>query len=234
MPTYDHNRDTSQVVYARLRELITRGNLAPGARVLESEVADRFEVSRTPVRQATRRLAHEGYIRYEEQGKRRSSAVVAPLTRSDAYELFMIVGALEGVAARRVASAEEDVRDRVSADLGDANELLRAMTREEDPSPNRLFDLDSHFHQIIVDAGSGPRLEEVHGGLKPQTERYVRTYMYGIREEFVDSLEQHRAIIEAISKGDPERAAAAVAGNWHSAGQRLSEIVDNLGERGVW
>lgn len=227
-------RDARDRVYRRLRELITRGNLAPGARVRETEVAERLGVSRTPVRAATQRLVQEGYLASEGDGRRRSSPVVSPLTESDARELFTLVGAVEGVAGRSIAGQGRDARARVGSELGEANEALRELAGTENPDPDGLFDLDWRFHHVIVRAGSGPRLRKVHARLKPQTERYVRTYMYGMRSEFVASLGEHERIIEAIASGDGDETVLAVARNWSNAAERLGRIVAQLGERGVW
>src|SRR5206468_5574524 len=89
-------------VYARLRDLIVQGSLAPGSRIAETEIATRLGVSRTPVREALQRLQQEGYVNGS-PGAQQSRLTVAPLTRDDVYELLNIVGSLEGLGARRAA-----------------------------------------------------------------------------------------------------------------------------------
>ena len=89
-------------VYARLRDLIVQGLLAPGSRIVETEIASRLGVSRTPVREALQRLQQEGYV-MGSPGAQQSRLTVAPLTRDDVYELLNIVGALEGMGARGAA-----------------------------------------------------------------------------------------------------------------------------------
>src|SRR5215210_480769 len=86
-------------VYSRLRDLIVQGLLAPGSRIVETEIASRLGVSRTPVREALQRLQQEGYV-IGSPGAQQSRLTVAPLTRDDVYELLNIVGALEGLGAR--------------------------------------------------------------------------------------------------------------------------------------
>ena len=88
-------------LYDSLRNLIVRGQLAPGARIVETEVAERFGVSRTPVRAAFQRLEREGYVIASATHQARMT--VAPLTREDVGELLEIVGELEGLAARSAA-----------------------------------------------------------------------------------------------------------------------------------
>src|SRR6478672_9936126 len=95
-------RARPQQVYERLRELIVDGRLAPGTRIVETEVAERLGVSRTPVRGALQRLQQEGYV-VDSPTLQQTRPTVAPLTSEDAHELFLLVGALEGLAASRAA-----------------------------------------------------------------------------------------------------------------------------------
>src|SRR5215211_5769704 len=80
-------------VYVRLRDLIVQGQLAPGSRIVETEVAARLGVSRTPVREALQRLQQEGYVLGSPLAQQ-SRLTVAPLTKSDVHELLNIVGAI--------------------------------------------------------------------------------------------------------------------------------------------
>src|SRR5258705_7633304 len=92
--------DRVSATYRRLRELIVGGRLAAGARLIETELAGRLGVSRTPVRAALLRLAQEGYILSPGAGRRARPAVAAP-TPADAAELFNIIAGNEGLAPRR-------------------------------------------------------------------------------------------------------------------------------------
>src|SRR5215212_6315931 len=89
-------------VYIRLRDLIVQGLVAPGSRIIETEIAGRLGVSRTPVREALQRLQQEGFV-MGTPGAQQSRLTVAPLTRADVHELLTIVGSLEGLGARRAA-----------------------------------------------------------------------------------------------------------------------------------
>ncbi|MFN8581068.1 MAG: GntR family transcriptional regulator [Gemmatimonadaceae bacterium] len=90
-------------VYQKLRELIVRGQLAPGSRVIETDVATRLGVSRTPVRAALQRLQQEGFV-VDTPSLQQSRPTVAPMTKEDARELFNILAEIEGLAARMAAS----------------------------------------------------------------------------------------------------------------------------------
>src|SRR5216110_1142384 len=113
-------------VYARLRDLIVQGSLAPGSRIVETEIASRLGVSRTPVREALQRLQQEGFV-MGSPGAQQSRLTVAPLTRDDVYELLNIVGALEGLGARGAALGSPTARRELVRDLKSLNaEFYRA------------------------------------------------------------------------------------------------------------
>src|SRR5216110_2994375 len=113
-------------VYARLRDLIVQGSLAPGSRIVETEIASRLGVSRTPVREALQRLQQEGFV-MGSPGAQQSRLTVAPLTRADVYELLNIVGALEGLGARGAALGSPTARRELVRDLKSLNaEFYRA------------------------------------------------------------------------------------------------------------
>src|SRR5436190_22367358 len=103
-------------VYARLRDLIVQGSLAPGSRIVETEIASRLGVSRTPVREALQRLQQEGFVNGA-PGAQQSRLTVAPLTKADVHELLNIVGELEGLAARWAAGADVPERRALAKEL---------------------------------------------------------------------------------------------------------------------
>lgn len=226
-------RDGSAEAYVRLRELIVNGRLAPGTRVIESELAERLGTSRTPVRTALHRLQGEGYV-VSRRGARRTQLAVAPLTKEDGRELFWIVGELEALAANWVALLEVRERETVAADLQRINHELLLASEDNAPDPLRLFDLHTRFHQTYVDACGGPRVQAMHGIVKPQAERYRRLYSTALGGHIHASLAEHEAIVRAVGRGDPGAAEAAVKANWRNAAERLARVVERVGERGSW
>jgi DNA-binding GntR family transcriptional regulator len=226
------SRDGSSKAYAQLRELIVSGRLAPGTRVIESDLADRLGTSRTPVRSALHRLQGEGYV-IAPRGGRRARLTVAPLTREDGRELFWIVGELEAMAAHWVAR-DEGSRHEVAQAMQQTNQELLAASNEELPDAGRLFDLHTRFHQTYVDACGGHRVQAMHGVVKPQAERYRRLYSTALGGHIHASLAEHEAIIRAIAQGDPVAAEVAVKANWRNAAERLVRVIDRVGEHGTW
>lgn len=221
------------VVYRKLRDLIVRGQLAPGTRLVETDVAQRLGVSRTPVRGALQRLQQEGYI-LDSPSLQQSRPVVAPLTREDARELFYIVAEVEALAARHAAELPNATRSALAGRLQKINDEFKRVATARQPSHHRLWELDERFHRGYVEAGAGPRLLALHDAVKPQAERYERIYVSLLVNEIGTSVVEHNIIIRAIRSGDPEAAQTAVQTNWRNAAERLGRVIDTLGERGHW
>jgi DNA-binding GntR family transcriptional regulator len=226
-------RDGSRAAYDHVRELIVSGRLAPGGRVIESELAERLGTSRTPIRSALHRLQGEGYV-IARRGGRRTLLTVAPLTREDGRELFWIVGELEAMAANWVARGDGGDRHQVAEAMARTNQELLLASDAEAPDPSRLFDLHTRFHQTYVDACGGPRMQAMHAVVKPQAERYRRLYSTALGGHIHASLAEHEAIVRGIEQGDPQAAERAVKANWRNAAERLARVIDRVGERGSW
>ena len=219
--------------YERLRELIVQGRLAPGARIIETAVAARLGVSRTPVRAALQRLQQEGYVVITSPGQQ-SRMSVAPLTGEDARELFGMVSAIEGLAARWAAEGSHSHRERVVVELRSVNAALLDASTSRQRDVNSVFELDRRFHRLTVEAGAGPRLLALHDSFKPQSERYGRIYSSSLIDEIATSVQEHEDVVVQIEEGSGEGAEAAMRRNWENASQRLADVIETLGERGAW
>jgi DNA-binding GntR family transcriptional regulator len=220
-------------VYNALRDRIVRGRLAPGSRLIELELADRLGVSRTPLRAALQRLQTEGYV-LSGAGMRQSRLTVAPLTANDAQQLFLVIGALEGVAAHMTASLPTGARRSVASALREINDALQRAAAAQRPDHDRLLKLDEQFHQCYVDAGAGDRLKVLYAAVKPQAERYERLYVSLLTREIATSVREHQRIVVAIRDGLAQAAVDAVQANWRNAAHRLSAVIANVGELGEW
>lgn len=213
--------------YERLRELIVRGRLAPGGRLIETDVARRLGVSRTPVREALRRLQQEGYVRAE-HGQHQARLSVTPLTRADAEELLAIVGALEGLAAAQSARLPKKTRAALAKELSKLNASFATAHLDLDA----LYRHDEAFHHAYVAAAGGARLVAMHDAIKPQAERYIRMYIGLLASDVSSSVEEHKAVIDAIEEGKPSAAERAVRENWRHATDRIARVIDLAGELG--
>lgn len=215
--------------YRTLRDLIVHGRLAPGTRIAENELSRRLGMSRTPIRSALQRLRHEGYVIVEGEG-RLGRAIVAPLTREDAREVFAVVAALEGVAARTAAALEPPARRSIIARMRKLNGELRVISKSRVPDPDRRFQNDVDFHQCYLDV-AGRRIRALHEAIKPQAERYIHVYVSRL---VGTSVGEHEAIVEALASGEPEQAQRAAEANWRNAADRLARVIDTAGEKGSW
>ncbi|MFJ8466919.1 GntR family transcriptional regulator [Streptomyces swartbergensis] len=181
-------------VTAELRQEIIAGSLRPGDRLVERELAERFGVSRVPVREAIRALVAEGFVHFETPRR----TVVRRLTPNDVKELFELREALEVYAAGLAASRA------TPQDLAEVHELLdRAAAATAAGDAELITDLNSRLHdRIVAMAGNSlltAALEPVAGRLRWMTRR---------NEEWPQLLVEHRELYEAIASGDPDRARA--------------------------
>lgn len=219
--------------YDTLRELIVRGRLAPGTRIVERNLAQRLGIGRTRLRNALLRLQQEGYVTAVGTGRQTRLSVTA-LTIDDARDLFAIVATVEGLAGSLAADLPPEGRTALVDRLGELNDALESVAGQDPPDTDLIFELDRDFHRTYVEAAAGPRLLALHDAIKPQAERYNRLYTRVLVPAIHTSVEEHREIVEAIEAGDPEAAERAVRTNFVNAAVRLRGVIASLGERGSW
>jgi DNA-binding GntR family transcriptional regulator len=219
--------------YERLRQLIVQGQLGPGMRLIETELAERLGMSRTPLRTAMYLLNQEGFVEVAGTG-RQLRLSVAPLTQDDATEIFDIVGEIEGLAARRAAKLAPAARKALVTELRSLNAAMRAAAAKKPPNPSETIRLDGEFHRAYVEAGAGRRLLGFFRSVKPHADRFIYLYYTTLTTEIVVSTQEHEVIIDAIAAGDPAAALDAVQTNWRNAAERLAKSITAFGERGVW
>ena len=223
----------SLAVYDEVRALIVRGRLLPGTRVTEADVATELQVSRTPAREALRRLQQERLL--VPTGASDGAKVrlaVAPMTAGEARELYAAAGALEGVIARNVADRDADARLALSAELARAQAAFRREATKRAPDWDRLFERHHAFHEVLRATLAGPRLRLLLDGLRPHLDRYE--YFYGRLHEtgFDATFEEHDAIVAAIASGRADIAERTVRANWFNGADRLAKVVQRAGEAG--
>lgn len=218
--------------FQQIRELIVHGRLSPGTWIVEGDLAERLNISRTPVRAALHWLQRDGYV-HEHRTANKCRIVVAPLTKEDAGELYSIIGHTEGLAGRMVAALPEAERLLLANKLTALNKQLAAI-RESSTGAGSIFDLDREFHCLIVESGAGPRLLTLHKAVEPQAERYWRLYASSILHDLRLSVAEHDGIIAALKKGDANALEKALQLNWQKGWERLGKVIDVFGERGSW
>jgi DNA-binding GntR family transcriptional regulator len=221
------------LVYEKLRTLIIRGRLAPGVRVVENDIAERLGVSRTPAREAIQRLFQEGFL--ITTGKaRRTELVVAPLTRDDMWDLYLMMASLEGGAIRRLEDLEPARQHELARELKSVEHEFEKTAVEKPVDFDRLFEMHNRFHDCFVQACGGPRFIALIEAVRPQVDRYEFVYAPLVGPDYSATFAEHGEIIKAVREGSGRRAQAAVVANWERGAERLRKVINAAGGRGDW
>jgi DNA-binding GntR family transcriptional regulator len=228
--------DLSIATYEQHPDAIVTLKLAPGAALIESELCERLHVSRTPMRATLQRLQQQGFAVVVRSGRLRR-LIVSPLTVDDMRELFMMVGSLDGLAARLAAALDTEPRASMIRDMAGLNEELGSLAAGAELCDTGIvIDLDGRFHECYERAAAGPRLQAELRSLHARRARYVRVYTealvrgHNVRQSAVE----HEAIIDALRAGDAEEAERCAARNYRNSLERYSGLIAALGERGSW
>ncbi|MFQ5961687.1 MAG: GntR family transcriptional regulator [Candidatus Methylomirabilales bacterium] len=199
------HRPLREEVYDALRRAIVQGELPRGRRVVETELAGRLGISRTPVREALRKLEAEGLL---SKGPG-SNLVVNDMSSKDVEETFSIRAVLEGFAARLAAER---------ATLEQVAKLEKILKRSEalvdGGSLESLLEWNTRFHDGLNALSDSPLLQQLLQGLHDKIMPYRRiTLEVGpARNRW---LREHRAILKAIKDRDPERAERLIKRHVH-------------------
>lgn len=199
---------SSEFVYRSLKGRIISGELAPDMRLIELAIAAEFDVSRTPVREALKRLAAENLVLADPA---RGMVVHAPDAR-EIEDVFIVREALDGLAARLAAhriTPSEIGRLRVVVDS--MEDAIAAGRREQVGVAN------THFHDVIYAAAGNEMLERLGRDLREFVRRFT-TLPFASPDRVDHVLVEHRAIVAALEAHDPE--AAELASRDHLAAAR--------------
>jgi DNA-binding GntR family transcriptional regulator len=188
----------------RVRSAILSGELPPGTRMLQGELAARMAVSITPIRAALRQLAAEGLIRIE---ARRAVSVHRP-SAEELREVFEIRTLLEPVAVKKAAKRITD--DELLLAEGMLNGMDAAQTTGAWDVLNR------DFHALLVGASRSPRLETIMISLLSLATIGIRSADVLTDDRMREANEEHRAILAACRARDPEAARAMTLKHLHS------------------
>ncbi len=188
------------VVFNTLRKAILRGNLEPGEHLREIYLADKLGVSRTPIREAIRKLELEGLVVMIP----RKGAVVAEITEKSLRDVLEVRRALEALA---VQLACEKILDAEVEELKMAAKSFEEALETGDVTV--FAEADVQFHDIIYRATDNERLIQLLYNLREQMYRYRVEHLK--REDSHETLlEEHKAIIDTIERRDVEHAVQAV------------------------
>ncbi len=199
-------RPLRELVLDAIRSAIMNGTLQPRERLMEIQLAEELGVSRTPIREALRKLELEGFIVMVP----RKGAYVSDLSFKDIADVFEIRAALEGLAAGLAAERiTEDELERMERLLVEKQEAIL----QDDI--DKLVEVDTKFHELMYQSSRNVRLSTIISNLREQIQRFRLTSLsYPGRNKL--SLEEHKKIVEAIQARD-----------YQSARQLAQEHIEN-------
>lgn len=183
-------------VYQILREFILTGKYRPGERLLEQKIAQELEVSRSPVREALRMLEQDGLVVTMDNG---SGTVVNPMEVEDIEEIYQCRIATEPYAGYLAA-----LRIKVE-EIEELSKLVQeAELAYHNKDSERVVELNTLFHDQIVRISGNRRLSEIVDKIRSLSilARNTEFMLYSRPGDFLD---EHKAIVEALAKKDPQR-----------------------------
>lgn len=202
--------ETVDRAYAALRDRIFSGELRAGDRLKERDVCADLKISRTPVREALRRLQADGLVDIEP----RRGGIVAGISASEIDEVYSLGILLESFAARLAAQrASAADLDRLRGIIGTMDETLAGETAR---TRHRYLELDSELHRLIVTMAANRRLSAAVQQIV-STPVLVQAFTHYSQTDLERSLEQHRNIVAALAARDPDWAESAMRAHIHAA-----------------
>lgn len=203
-----------EIILENIRDAIVSGRLKGGSRVSEPELATRYGISRTPIREAFRQLESEGYLTVIP----RRGAVVSEYSPKDVEEFYAIKSVMEGYAARQAC---ERLSEKELGRLQTINNKLSELARVKDIK--HFFKVHSDFHELFIKAADNEKLHELIAGLVTKFQR-LRFTSLSLPGRMEVSVQEHEKIIDAFRKKDADLAEALVRKNAEYGGQVLMNV----------
>lgn len=201
-------------MHRRLEAEIAEGRIEPGARLDETEIAQRFGVSRTPVREAFRLLAADDLI--ELRG--RQGAAVRVLGVQALIEMFQVMGELEGLCARLAA------RRLTPARRAGIEAIHARLVAAAGGGADAFYDVNQELHETIYEASCNAFLADQTRRLRNRVAAYRRRVTQ-MPTRIADTLREHEAVMEAMFAHDAERAHAAMRTHLTLLGDNLLDFI---------
>lgn len=195
-------------IYSRLKRMIAEGDLQPGQRILQERLARDMGVSRTPLVNALKRLAQERLVEWVS----RRGIYVKRFSLTEMAQLFEVREGLESVAVRLAAT-------RISrAEVRGFTAMFDAFSAEPSPAEvPRYLKCDQQFHWRLVELADNPHL----AAAMESVNMMISAYQVGVPRSLAESLPEHRAILEALARRDPEASEAAMRVHIRRSVERL-------------
>jgi len=190
-------------VYRTLKSSIQSGQLSPGAHLVEDTLSAQYGVSRTPVRNALRRLGDEGLVTVEPN----RGAFVASWTNDDTAEVMSIRAMLESHAAALAAERRTD--EQLSRMFGLCEAMEECERKRKKDFRDALAHQNHDFHTLILESAASPRLFHITANLT-RAPLMVGSFQFYDDHQLKRSLDEHRALVSAIEAADAAAARAVM------------------------
>ncbi|MCA3597696.1 MAG: GntR family transcriptional regulator [Methylobacterium sp.] len=193
-----HRRYLHDEVAERIRDLIRSGELEPNSRVNELELAERFGISRTPLREAIKILATEGMLELlPNRGAR-----VAAVNEAEIDEMLEVIAGLEANAARLLAKR---ITDSEIADIAELHEVMLEAYEKRDEA--HYFTLNRQIHEAMMRAAKNATLAQLYAGLSSRIQRF-RYAAHKTPEQWRRAIDEHEDMLRLMIERDGEKLAA--------------------------
>jgi len=204
-----------EIVFETIRCAIITGELKPGQRLMEVQLAEEMGVSRTPVRESIRKLELEGLVKMVP----RKGAYVTPMSVNDLKEMMEIRRALEGLAAE--LAAKNATQEQIEQ-LYFANQRFGEAALENDEEGIIKYDMD--IHEIIYKASGNLKLLQMINSLREQMQRFRAEYVHRIDDKN-PLVNQHMEIIKGIEHREGAMANVAACKHIFSTGDSMLKLL---------
>ena len=195
----DSYKPLRELVCENIRQAIIDGTFSPGERLMEIQLADEMGVSRTPVREAIRKLELEGFVVMIP----RRGTYVADISIKDITEIYEIRTCLDtlaaGLAAERITDEELEALNRLLVEIGQ---------HIADNNMEKIVEADTAFHDILYQASRNERLRSIINNLREQLTG-IRGRSMSYPGRLIETMEEHRTLVDSIAARDSERAQEA-------------------------
>jgi DNA-binding GntR family transcriptional regulator len=189
--------------------------LTPGSRISEAELAARLDMSKTPVREALRRLESEGLV----EPIPRVGYLVAKISYREVREAFEARAAIEGYAARLAAEQIDDAH--LSQLVAGYEEALAALSGETGHDLEIMRSFNASLHKAIVDSADNALLSQMLDSIRIKVTRPIDRFIGNDVTRFRRSLEEHKQILDALASHDADRSEEAVRNHIDSVAQHI-------------
>ena len=196
-------RTKKDVMVEVLRDAILSGELQPGERLLQEELAERFQVSATPIREAIQQLVAEGVLSHSPY----RGVQVAEVQAEDVREVYLIRSVVERLATR------EGVLNLKISDVRRLHDLQRELVAyvdqadDADGDRSPMLRINREFHMLIYSAAGLPQLEQI---IKTLWIRSPWDSLFVVPNRARMVIAEHQRVVDAIDQGDAERAGQAM------------------------